>query len=87
MKYSRNLALIVCTFALLLLMISSSTLGFAQAGRGGLNGLVTDPSGAVVPGAKVILLDHATGVKQSAVTTGAGLYSFVSLNPENTRSR
>ena len=81
MKHSKNLALFTAGFALLLLMISASTLGFAQAGRGGLNGMVSDPSGAVVPGAKVTLLDHATGVKQSTITTGAGLYSFVSLNP------
>ena len=54
---------------------------FAQAGRGGISGLVTDPSGAAVPGAKVTLLDHATGVEQTTVSTGAGLYSFVSLAP------
>ncbi|MGA2535246.1 MAG: carboxypeptidase regulatory-like domain-containing protein [Terracidiphilus sp.] len=54
---------------------------WAQAGRGSVNGLVTDPSGAVVPGAKVTALNHATGIVQSTVTTPAGLYSFVSLNP------
>ncbi|MGD0890732.1 MAG: TonB-dependent receptor [Terracidiphilus sp.] len=54
---------------------------FAQAGRGGINGLVTDPSGAVVPRAKVTAKDHATRISVSTVTTGAGLYSFVSLNP------
>ena len=53
----------------------------AQAGRGGLSGLISDPTGAIVPGARVTLLDKATGVSQSTVTTAAGLYSFVSLAP------
>ncbi|MGB8259905.1 MAG: carboxypeptidase regulatory-like domain-containing protein [Terracidiphilus sp.] len=53
----------------------------AQAGRGGINGLVADPTGAIVPGAKVTALNRSTGVAQSTVTTGAGLYSFISLNP------
>src|SRR5580658_4022491 len=56
---------------------------FAQGGRGGINGLITDPSGAAVPAAKVTALNHATGVAQSTVTTAAGLYSFVSLAPGN----
>lgn len=53
----------------------------AQAGRGGLNGLVTDSTGAVIPNAKVELLNNGTGVEQSTLTTSAGLYTFVSLNP------
>jgi len=58
-----------------------SAQGWTQAGRGGINGLITDPSGAVVPGATVTALNHATGIAQSTVTTPSGLYSFVSLNP------
>lgn len=55
--------------------------GWAQAGRGGLSGSVTDPSGALVSGVKVILLNRATGTSQQTLTTAAGLYTFVSLNP------
>jgi hypothetical protein len=64
-----------------ILILCAGTAAFAQAGRGGISGLITDPSGAVVPGAKVTALNHATGVAQSTVSTAAGLYSFVSLNP------
>ena len=53
----------------------------AQAGRGSISGLVTDPNGALVQGAQVVLKNPATGVTQHTVTTGAGLYTFVSLNP------
>src|ERR1035437_6515570 len=62
-------------------MIFAGAAALAQAGRGGVNGLVTDPTGAIVAGAKVTLLNHATGVEQHSVTTAAGLYSFVSLTP------
>ncbi|MGB6692014.1 MAG: carboxypeptidase regulatory-like domain-containing protein [Terracidiphilus sp.] len=62
-------------------LLCVTTAAFAQAGRGGISGLVTDPSGAAVAAARVNLLNHATGVAQSTVTTGAGLYSFVSLAP------
>jgi hypothetical protein len=43
--------------------------------------MVSDPTGAIVPGAKVTALNHATGIALHTVTTSAGLYSFVSLNP------
>ena len=66
---------------LLMLLLAAGTAAWAQAGRGSISGTITDPTGALVPGAKVTALDHATGIAQSTVATGAGLYSFVSLNP------
>jgi len=63
----------------LLLLLSLSSPALAQAGRGSISGVVTDQTGAVVPGAKVVIEDKATGMKLSSLTTGAGLYSFVSL--------
>jgi hypothetical protein len=65
----------------LLLVGLSGTVTLAQAGRGGISGTVTDPSGAVIPKVKVTVLNRATGVTQQSVSTAAGLYSFVSLNP------
>jgi hypothetical protein len=64
-----------------LLVVLSGTVALAQAGRGGISGTITDPSGAVIPKVKVTVLNHATGVAQQAVSSAAGLYSFVSLNP------
>jgi len=54
---------------------------FGQAGRGSISGTVSDPAGAVIPGAQVILLNEATGVTQRTVGSAAGLYTFISLNP------
>jgi hypothetical protein len=69
----------LCAFALLCTFATA----FGQTGRGSISGLVTDPSGAIVPGANVTAINHATGLEQHTVTTAAGLYSFVSLNPGN----
>lgn len=68
-------------FPFICLLLCSLTVAFGQAGRGSISGLVSDPSGAIVPGAKVIAKDQATGVELSTVSTAAGLYSFISLTP------
>ncbi len=62
-------------------MLFAGMMAFAQAGRGSISGTVTDPSAAIVPGAQVALLNSATGVTLHTVTSSAGLYSFISLNP------
>jgi len=46
---------------------------------GSLLGIVTDPSGAPIPGAKVTATVTATAVKQTATTDGRGFYAFQSL--------
>ncbi|HVT98363.1 MAG TPA: carboxypeptidase-like regulatory domain-containing protein [Acidobacteriaceae bacterium] len=64
-----------------LFLLGLSALASAQAGRGAITGSVTDQSGAVIPGAAVTLVSHATGVTLHTASDAAGLYSFVSLNP------
>jgi ABC-type oligopeptide transport system substrate-binding subunit len=64
-----------------ILFLCAASVAFAQAGRGSISGLVSDPSGAIVSGAKVTLLNPATGVAQHTVTSPGGLYTFISLNP------
>ncbi|MGC2791095.1 MAG: carboxypeptidase regulatory-like domain-containing protein [Candidatus Sulfotelmatobacter sp.] len=64
-----------------ILFLCAGSIVLAQAGRGSVSGLVTDPAGAVVAGAKVVLLNQATGVAQHTVTSSGGLYTFISLNP------
>ncbi len=59
----------------------AASVALAQAGRGSISGLVTDPGGALVSGAQLVLRSPATGVTQHTVTSGAGLYTFISLNP------
>src|SRR4029077_2515403 len=69
-----------CLAACLMILLAGIS-AFAQAGRGGISGTITDPGGALVPGAQITLLNPATGVTQHTVTSGAGLYTFISLNP------
>jgi len=48
---------------------------------GGISGTVTDPTGAVVPGANVSLKSNSTGETQTTATTSTGLYNFPLLKP------
>ncbi|MGC2152390.1 MAG: carboxypeptidase-like regulatory domain-containing protein, partial [Terriglobales bacterium] len=52
---------------------------FAQGGTSELTGLVTDQTGAVVPGAPVKLTNVATGEVRTTTTTAAGTYRFPAL--------
>ncbi len=57
----------------MLLIAACSAMG-QIAGTGSIQGTVTDPSGAVVPGASVTATNVATGVETSRTTNGAGFY-------------
>jgi hypothetical protein len=50
---------------------------------GGVQGTVQDQKGAIVPQAKVTLMNVDTGVTQMAVSNSTGVYRFVSLAPGN----
>ncbi len=65
--------------------LCASQAASAQAGRGRISGLVTDPTGAAIPSAKVTVVNLSNGVTRSTITTAAGLYSFVSLDPATYR--
>ena len=62
-------------------LIVSSFL-YAQA-PASLRGTITDPSGALVPGALVQL--RGPGPEQRATSDDKGQYSFATLAPANTR--
>jgi hypothetical protein len=49
---------------------------FAQTITGSVTGTVTDPSGAVVPGAKVTATNVDTSVATTDTTNGAGIYNI-----------
>lgn len=55
--------------------------GSAQVLYGSLTGTVTDPSGAVVSGAKVEVVGAQTGVTSQATTDSAGIYRITTLLP------
>ena len=57
----------------------------AQMNRASLSGTVTDPSGAIVPAAKVVAVHVDTGTSTSSTTTGAGVYTIPALQIGNYR--
>lgn len=75
----KSLNLRTARLALILLAMFCGT-AFAQSTTS-LRGTVTDPSGAVIPGAQVHLLRAATGAVRSATTTADGAYEFNALLP------
>lgn len=64
--------------AALLLLLPSN---LPAQGLSGITGTITDPSGAVVPGAKVLATNKATNVSTAAVTTSVGTYTITDLIP------
>src|SRR5690348_9303952 len=49
------------------------------ATTGSISGTVKDPSGAVIPGARVIVTNTAMGIQNKATTDDRGDYTFPSL--------
>jgi Carboxypeptidase regulatory-like domain/TonB dependent receptor len=63
----------------LVVLCCASHLGFAQLDRGTISGIVTDPSGSSITGAKVTITNTAMGTQSSTVTTNAGVYTVPDL--------
>lgn len=67
-------------FTLLILLLVSS-FAFAQETRSTLTGQVTDPSGAIVPHAQIVVTNTDTGVATTVQSNGAGDYTVPFLAP------
>jgi hypothetical protein len=63
------------------LLICAAGPSAAQETRATINGRVTDPSGAVVPGAKVAVLNKSMGTRVVLSTNESGLYEAPLLIP------
>lgn len=68
-------------FALLLAIFLSAINSGAQETTGGLQGTVTDPSGAVIPGADVVLTGTSLVGAKAQKSDRAGYYHFANLPP------
>ena len=66
-------------FILPALILCFSVVCSAQTFRGGIQGTVTDPNGAVVPGAEVTITSPDTGLTRTIVTDDSGTYSVSEL--------
>ena len=71
--------ILLSIFAGILLSIAS----FAQTSSGRITGTVLDPSGAVVKGAAVSILNERTNQERSTISGDDGTYAFTNLEPSD----
>ncbi|NWG12853.1 MAG: TonB-dependent receptor [Acidobacteria bacterium] len=84
---SPNLTLMRVGLTLLCLSLLLAGTVWGQVYSGSLTGVVTDPSGAVIPGAKVTLTDVGRNIEFPAVTDSVGRYVIRALPPSTYRLR
>ncbi len=78
MKFSRHTSI---SFMVCFAVIVTSSAALAQSTYGSINGSVTDPSAAVIRGAKVEAANQQTHVTHTLETDSDGRYRFANLDP------
>jgi len=79
MRYRPTRRVFAAVWVALAAILLAPPASHAQTFRGGINGTVTDQSGAVVPSATVEAVQTSTSVSHKTVTSSAGEYSFQEL--------
>ncbi len=67
--------------ALMLAIAGPPRAAQAQVLYGSISGVITDPSGAAVSGAKVLATEQSKGINQQVTTDASGLYRFSEILP------
>ena len=67
--------------AFLFLFIGLCGIAWSQASFTSLRGTITDPSGAVIPGCTVTIVDKATSVTSNQTAGASGEYQFQQIPP------
>ena len=70
---------VFCAYSFLVVLTSTAL--FAQHATGGVNGTVTDSSGAVVVGATATLTNQDTNIINHATTNRSGYFVFLDITP------
>lgn len=65
----------------LVLMLACAATMFAQTNTTSLNGTITDPSGALIPGATITITNTGTNLTKSAQSGSIGQYTFNQIPP------
>lgn len=71
-------------FVSLAFLLAAASLGLVAQnaiGTGGIAGVVTDASGAVVPGADIVVENESKGIRRQLTSTGGGVFDAPSLTP------
>src|SRR5207253_8092899 len=72
-----------CVLFAAFLVLASGGVARSQTVQGVITGTITDPTGAVVPGATVTITNVGTNISQSTTTGGDGSYRFPLVPPGN----
>ena len=72
------LALSICALAFV-----AGAYAQATAGLGSVSGTVRDASGAVIPGATVVVANDGKGIKRTMNSTDAGVFAAPALAPSS----
>ena len=68
-----------CVFSLLTLVLCGSGAALAQDATGRIIGIITDPSGSVIPKAKITATNEGTQVTRETMTEADGSYQILSV--------
>ncbi|TAN21920.1 MAG: carboxypeptidase regulatory-like domain-containing protein [Acidobacteria bacterium] len=77
----RGLASVALAGGLLAALLTGTAVAQTAAATGEVVGTITDPSGAVIPGATVTLINTGTNARRTANTNGKGGYTFPAVAP------
>jgi hypothetical protein len=80
-KVSPSIRKALLFVSVLLLVLLTSSVAFAQTGSSSLRGIVTDMQGRAVAGANVTLSDEQRSFSRTQTTNDSGAYVFTSIPP------
>ena len=81
MEYAFRLKIAVFSLALLLLAVFTASTARADELYGRVRGVVSDQTGAVLPGVRLKITNVNTGISEETVSGSDGSYSFINLKP------
>ncbi len=81
-RFFTMLACLAC-LACMVCCLSGSGLAQSLGSAGTVSGVVTDPTGAVVSGATVVIQNTVTGYRRTTTTDAAGAFRFSDIPPNN----
>jgi hypothetical protein len=67
--------------ASLFVFLTASVFAQSAGGLAGISGVVRDPSGSMVPNAKVVITNDTNGFTRSLATNDSGLFAVPALTP------
>jgi hypothetical protein len=82
-RKSASVSLPVLLFLVTIFLIAIPSRVNAQTVTGGIVGTTTDPTGAVIPNATIVVTDISKGTSQTVQSNGTGNYSVYRLIPDS----